>query len=89
MAKTNKNENDIAKMSFEETITELTSIVAAIEEGDIALQESLGQYERGMKLIKHCRGILEQAEKRIENIGEVGGDEPQSLKLLPRKILLN
>jgi len=63
-----KQKNDIGKMSFEEAIKELTSIVSKIEQGQIPLQDSLEQYERGMALIKHCRGILQQAEKRIEKI---------------------
>ena len=67
MAK-NKKQNGINKMSFEEAIKELTSIVGKIEQGQIPLQDSLQQYERGMALIKHCRGILQKAEKRIEKI---------------------
>jgi len=69
MAK-NENKNDIGKMSFEEAIRELTDIVGKIEQGKIPLQDSLEQYEKGMALIKHCRGILEKAEKRIEKISE-------------------
>jgi len=30
----------------------------------------LQQYERGMALIKHCRTVLQKAEKRIEKISE-------------------
>jgi exodeoxyribonuclease VII small subunit len=63
-----KQKNDISKWSFEDAIKELTSIVSKIEQGQIPLQDSLEQYERGMALIKHCRGILQQAEKRIEKI---------------------
>ncbi len=69
MAK-NEKKDDIGKMSFEEAIGELGSIVSKIERGEIALQDSLKQYERGMALIKHCRGILQKAEKRIEKISE-------------------
>ncbi|GAJ08842.1 unnamed protein product, partial [marine sediment metagenome] len=36
----------------------------------IPLADSLEQYERGMSLIKHCRGILQEAEKRIEKISK-------------------
>lgn len=67
MAK-NEKKNDIGKTSFEEAIKELTDIVSKIEQGQIPLQDSLKQYEKGMALIKHCRGILREAEKRIEKI---------------------
>ena len=72
MAK-NKQKNDIGKMSFEEAIKELTDIVGKIEQGQIPLQDSLKQYERGMALIKHCRTILKKAEQRIEKISEPEG----------------
>jgi exodeoxyribonuclease VII small subunit len=67
MAKNEAN-NDTSKLTFEQAIKELTGIVGKIEQGEIALQDSLQQYERGMTLIKHCRSILQQAEKRIEKI---------------------
>lgn len=60
--------NDIGKLSFEQAIKELGGIVEKIEQGRIPLQDSLSQYERGMALIKHCRAILEKAEKRIEKV---------------------
>ncbi len=63
-----KRNNSISKLSFEEAIKELTNIVGNIEQGQIPLQDSLSQYERGMALIKHCRTILQKAEKRIEKI---------------------
>ena len=65
-----KQNNKIDKMSFEQAIKELTSIVSQIEQGKIPLQESLEQYEKGMELITHCRDILEKAEKRIEKISQ-------------------
>lgn len=70
-----KAKNDISKLSFEAAIKELTEIVGRIEQGEIALQDSLQQYEKGMKLIKHCRGILQEAEKRIEKITEAKPQE--------------
>jgi len=63
-----KNQDDISKLSFEQAIKELTSIVEKIEQGEIPLQDSLQQYEKGMALIKHCRTILQKAEQRIEKI---------------------
>lgn len=67
---TGKEKKDISKLSFEQAIKELTTIVGRIEQGQTPLQSSLEQYERGMALIKHCRGILQKAEKRIEKISE-------------------
>ena len=63
-----KKKNDVGNMSFEEAIKELTNIVGKIEQGQIPLQDSLEQYEKGMALIKQCRTILQKAEERIEKI---------------------
>ena len=65
MARTGKND-DIEKMTFEQAIQQLKGIVDRIEQGEIPLQDSLEQYEKGMALIKHCRDILQKAEQRIE-----------------------
>lgn len=62
--------DDIGKLSFEEAIKQLTGIVTEVEQGQIPLADSLQQYERGMALIKHCRTILQEAEKRIEKISK-------------------
>ena len=65
-----KKKDDLGELGFEESIKELTNIVGKIEQGEIPLQDSLEQYEKGMALIKQCRTILEKAEKRIEKISE-------------------
>ena len=62
------NKQDAEKLTFEQSIEHLKAIVKMIEAGEIPLQASIEQYERGMALIKHCRKILQEAEKRIEKI---------------------
>ena len=69
-----KKKDDISKLQFEEAIESLTDIVNNIESGETDLQASLEQYERGMKLINHCRDILQAAEKRIEKISSSSKD---------------
>ena len=54
------------KRSFEEALTELETIVDAIESGDVPLEQSIERYADGIKLIKQCRAILDQAEKKIQ-----------------------
>ncbi len=63
-----ETKSDVSKLTFEQAIKELTAIVGKIEQGEITLSDSLQQYEKGMSLIKHCRKILQDAEKRIEKI---------------------
>ncbi len=72
-----KQKDDLGDLSFEESIKELTNIVGKIEQGQIPLQDSLQQYEKGMALIKHCRTILNKAEKRIEKITKEEASEDE------------
>ncbi|MCE5185963.1 MAG: exodeoxyribonuclease VII small subunit [Planctomycetaceae bacterium] len=65
-----KDDNQFEKMTFEEAIESLTDVVGRIENGQIPLAESLQQYEKGMAIIRHCRRILLDAEKRIEQIAD-------------------
>jgi exodeoxyribonuclease VII small subunit len=59
---------DPEKMSFEQAIEELESIIERIEQGKIGLSGSLAEYQRGAALLKRCRGVLEVAEQQIEKL---------------------
>jgi exodeoxyribonuclease VII small subunit len=63
-----------APRTFEAALAELETILSDIEGGDVPLEESLVKYERGQFLIKHCRGVLERAEKQIEQLGKGEGE---------------
>ena len=66
--KTSKSADDTAKLSYEQAIGELESIIERIEQGQIGLEESLQQYQRGAALLKRCRGILDTAEQQIKKL---------------------
>lgn len=51
--------------TFESAIEEVETIIRRIETGEVGLEDSLAQYERGIQLIKHCRGVLEKVEARV------------------------
>ncbi|OHB65621.1 MAG: exodeoxyribonuclease VII small subunit [Planctomycetes bacterium RBG_13_62_9] len=72
-----KLKDDVGKLTFEQAIQQLKEIVDKIEQGEIPLQDSLEQYEKGMALINHCRTILQKAEKRIEKISKEEPREPE------------
>jgi len=55
-------------VKFDEAIAQLEAIIAQIESGQAGLEESLEQYEKGMKLITHCRSVLDAAEKKIAEL---------------------
>ncbi|MDR2766508.1 MAG: exodeoxyribonuclease VII small subunit [Holosporaceae bacterium] len=59
---------DIAQMEFEEALRELEQIVKTLEEGKSPLKVAVDLYERGVLLKKHCDGILESLQLRVNQI---------------------
>lgn len=55
-------------LKFEEAIAQLESIIDRIESGEIGLEDSIAQYERGMKLVARCQSVLATAQKRIAEL---------------------
>ena len=43
----------------------LQTLSDELESGKLSLEDSIGGFEEGMKLVKQCRKALEQAEARI------------------------
>lgn len=58
---TKKPEN----MTFEATLEELDSIVEQMENGDLALEDALKNFERGIALAREGQAKLSQAEQRV------------------------
>ena len=54
--------------SFEFAIAELESILEAMENDQTGLEESLVKYERGTFLLQWCRGVLSEAERKIQTL---------------------
>ena len=59
---------------FEASITELETLVSALESGDLSLEESLQTFERGIKLTRTCQSALQQAEQRVNILLEKDGE---------------
>ena len=57
-----------ADLSFEQAQAELEAIISQIESGEVGLEAAVGRYERGVALVKHCRGILEKSEQRFTDL---------------------
>ena len=53
------------QQTFEEQLLELEALVRKMEEGSMALNETLAAYEQGMKLSKTLTAELDAAEKRM------------------------
>ena len=71
----------IETLNFEQALAELEKIVTSLEQGNVALEQSIETYERGEALKKHCQTLLKAAEDRVEKIrltadGSPNGTEP-------------
>ena len=61
--------------SFESMIESLEQIIERIEGGEVGLEQSIAEYEKGMALIKRCREVLTKAEQRVEELGKEGNGQ--------------
>lgn len=64
---------DVSKLTFEQALERLETIVNDLERGDVPLEESIKNYEQGEALKKHCAKLLQAAEDKVEKI-RVGAD---------------
>ena len=51
---------------FEVALEELEGMVEQLETGELALEESLAAFERGVGLVKYCNQKLTDVEKKVE-----------------------
>lgn len=63
------------KLDFESAIQELELIVEQMESGNITLEESLSQFERGIALTRNCQEALKAAEQKVEILMRKSGQE--------------
>ena len=51
---------------FESALHELENIVERMEKGELTLEESLLQFERGVLLTRTCQQSLQDAEQKVQ-----------------------
>jgi exodeoxyribonuclease VII small subunit len=68
----------VAALSFEDALHELEGVVAALEQGDVPLEQSITLYARGAELRAHCQRKLEEAEARVAQITDGPDGRPQA-----------
>ncbi len=51
---------------FEKSLEELEQLVSDMEQGDLTLEQSLKEFERGVELTRHCQKALQEAEQKVE-----------------------
>ena len=62
-------------MSFEKKLKKIKEISDSLENKDIPLEKMIENFEQGVKLIKECRLMLEETNKKIETLLKEHGPE--------------
>lgn len=65
------------KKTFEENLQYLEAIVTKLENGDVALEDAIAEFQKGMVLSKELQKTLESAEKTLVKVMQADGTETE------------
>lgn len=65
------------KKTFEENLQDLEAIVTKLETGDVALEDAIAEFQKGMALSKNLQKTLEDAEKTLVKVMQADGTETE------------
>ena len=54
--------------NFEKSLAELEKLVITLEKGELSLEQSLNQFEKGIQISKKCQQALSLAEQKVEKL---------------------
>ncbi|HVC39736.1 MAG TPA: exodeoxyribonuclease VII small subunit [Candidatus Dormibacteraeota bacterium] len=60
-------------MDYESALAALDLVLVSLEDGQVPLEQAMGLYERGVRLVRRCSGLLDGAERRVTEL-TAGGD---------------
>ena len=63
--------------TFEENLAELEAVVSKLEQGDVALEEALSEFQKGMQLSKSLQKTLKDAEETLVKVMQADGTETE------------
>ena len=72
-------------VDLEKSLAALETIVEQLESGELPLDSSLKEFERGVRLSRECQGALKDAEQRVQVLmgGELKEFETEDLEADP------
>ena len=65
------------KKTFEENLQDLEAIVTKLETGDVALEDAIAEFQKGMALSKNLQKTMEDAEKTLVKVMQADGTETE------------
>jgi exodeoxyribonuclease VII small subunit len=66
---------EVQELGFDELIADLRRVVDRLESGNLSLEDSLRDYERGVALARRGHSLLDAAEKRVELLVRSSGGQ--------------
>ncbi|MGI6006359.1 MAG: exodeoxyribonuclease VII small subunit [Ruminococcus sp.] len=72
MSKQEERQGEKQEVSLEEAFKTLDSIVERLESGELSLEESFQNYQKGMNILKECSGRIDLVEKKVLQMDEEG-----------------
>ena len=61
-------------IDFEQQLENLEGLVAALDSGDLSLEESMKSFEDGIKVARECQKALKEAEQKVEVLTRQGNE---------------
>ena len=58
----------VEEMTYEQAFKALEETAAALEAGQLSLEQAMQQFERGQALLRHCINLLDKAELRVRQL---------------------
>lgn len=71
-----------APLAFDEALSRLSGIVDRLESGDLGLEESLREFEEGVRLARRTQDALDRAEAKVEKLLALSADGSPALEEL-------
>ena len=68
----------LENLTFEESLSELDTIVNNLEQGELSLEESMALFERGLSLSQISQNKLQAAEQKVKILLEKNGEQQLS-----------
>ena len=62
-------------IDFERSLKDLETVVERMEAGELSLEDSLKDFERGVALARHCQKALADAEQKVKLLTSRAGEQ--------------
>ena len=61
-----EQQDDLHRLTFEQAMEKLETIVSAMEQGGVPLDEMISKFEEGAKIAAYCQEKLASLKKKME-----------------------